>query len=105
MASPAGSRPPVRGVFVRRDKDRRAPMARMYNDRAAELDRMYRRQRLPRRPPRRRLASAMRIVVLGAGICGLFGGLLLARDGHEVTLVERDPAPVPDVPVDAWDAW
>ena len=38
----------------------------------------------------------MRIVVLGAGICGLFAGLLLARDGHEVTLVERDPAPAPE---------
>ena len=47
----------------------------------------------------------MRIVVLGAGICGLVAGLLLARDGHDVTLVERDPAPVPDVPVAAWDSW
>jgi 2-polyprenyl-6-methoxyphenol hydroxylase-like FAD-dependent oxidoreductase len=47
----------------------------------------------------------MRIVVLGAGICGLAAGLLLARDGHDVTLVERDPAPVPDQPAAAWQDW
>jgi len=47
----------------------------------------------------------MRIVVLGAGICGLVAGLLLARDGHEVTLVERDPAPVPENADAAWDDW
>ena len=47
----------------------------------------------------------MKIVVLGAGVCGLTAGLLLARDGHEVTLVERDPAAVPDRAPDAWDGW
>jgi 2-polyprenyl-6-methoxyphenol hydroxylase-like FAD-dependent oxidoreductase len=47
----------------------------------------------------------MRIVVLGAGICGLAAGLLLARDGHDVTLVERDPAPVPDSVDEAWEHW
>ena len=47
----------------------------------------------------------MKIVVLGAGISGLFSGLLLARDGHEVTLLERDPAPVPDEPAGAWEDW
>jgi phytoene dehydrogenase-like protein len=29
-----------------------------------------------------------RIVVLGGGLCGLAAGMLLARDGHEVTLFE-----------------
>ena len=38
----------------------------------------------------------MRIVVLGAGIGGLTTGTTQARAGHEVTLAERDPAPVPD---------
>ena len=47
----------------------------------------------------------MKVVVLGAGICGLTAGLLLAPDGHEVTLLERDPAPVPDSAADAWEAW
>ena len=47
----------------------------------------------------------MRIVVLGAGICGLVAGLLLARDGHEVTLLERSPAPLPDDPERAWEDW
>jgi 2-polyprenyl-6-methoxyphenol hydroxylase-like FAD-dependent oxidoreductase len=30
------------------------------------------------------------LVVLGAGVAGLAAALGLARDGHEVTLVERD---------------
>ena len=33
-----------------------------------------------------------RILVLGGGVCGLAAGLMLARDGHDVTLLERDPA-------------
>lgn len=45
------------------------------------------------------------IVVLGGGVCGLATGMLLARDGHEVTLLERDPAPVPDSVDDAWERW
>ena len=40
-----------------------------------------------------------RIVVMGAGICGLAGAMMLSRDGHEVTVLERDPAPVPASPV------
>jgi 2-polyprenyl-6-methoxyphenol hydroxylase-like FAD-dependent oxidoreductase len=31
--------------------------------------------------------------------------MLLARDGHEVTLLERDSAPVPDSPDEAWERW
>src|ERR1700722_18374220 len=46
----------------------------------------------------------MEIVVTGAGICGLTTAMLLASDGHEVTVLERDPAPVPD-PDKAWDDW
>ena len=40
----------------------------------------------------------MRALILGAGICGLGTALLLARDGHEVTVLERDPDPMPDSP-------
>ena len=46
-----------------------------------------------------------KIVVLGAGVCGLAAGVLLSRDGHEVTVLERDPEPPPDSPVDAWERW
>ena len=46
-----------------------------------------------------------RIIVLGGGVCGLAAGMLLARDGHEVTLLERDPAPVPGSPEEAWENW
>ena len=45
------------------------------------------------------------IVVLGGGVCGLATALVLARDGHDVLVLERDAAPVPDSPADAWDAW
>jgi 2-polyprenyl-6-methoxyphenol hydroxylase-like FAD-dependent oxidoreductase len=46
-----------------------------------------------------------RIVVLGGGLCGLAAALLLTRDGHDVTVLERDAAPVPTSPEDAWEAW
>ena len=45
-----------------------------------------------------------RIVVCGAGVNGLTTAMMLAKDGHEVTVLERDAAPPPD-PAEAWDAW
>jgi 2-polyprenyl-6-methoxyphenol hydroxylase-like FAD-dependent oxidoreductase len=38
----------------------------------------------------------MRIAIIGAGPAGLFVGSGLARRGHEVTAVERDPGPAAD---------
>src|ERR1700729_2098841 len=46
-----------------------------------------------------------RIVMLGGGVCGLASGLMLARDGHEVTVIERDAAPVPESVDEAWQEW
>jgi 2-polyprenyl-6-methoxyphenol hydroxylase-like FAD-dependent oxidoreductase len=46
-----------------------------------------------------------RIVIAGAGVCGLAAGLMLHRDGHEVTVLERDPAPLPESSEDAWERW
>jgi glycine/D-amino acid oxidase-like deaminating enzyme len=46
-----------------------------------------------------------RITVLGAGVCGLATGMLLARDGHDVTVLERDAASVPKSPHEDWESW
>jgi 2-polyprenyl-6-methoxyphenol hydroxylase-like FAD-dependent oxidoreductase len=46
-----------------------------------------------------------KIVVLGAGVCGLAAGMLLRSGGHEVTVLERDPDPVPGSPEEAWERW
>ena len=45
------------------------------------------------------------VMVLGGGFCGLSSALMLARDGHEVTVLERDPSPVPANPDRAWESW
>jgi 2-polyprenyl-6-methoxyphenol hydroxylase-like FAD-dependent oxidoreductase len=47
----------------------------------------------------------MRIVIVGSGICGLGAALLLARDGHDVTLLERNADPLPPTAAEAWDSW
>jgi 2-polyprenyl-6-methoxyphenol hydroxylase-like FAD-dependent oxidoreductase len=44
------------------------------------------------------------ITVLGAGLHGLTTAMLLARDGHRVTVLERDPA-APRSADQAWDGW
>jgi 2-polyprenyl-6-methoxyphenol hydroxylase-like FAD-dependent oxidoreductase len=53
---------------------------------------------------RRSLRGMARIAVIGGGAGGLTAALLLGRDGHRVTLLERDPAP-PVAPADAFDGW
>ncbi len=47
----------------------------------------------------------MAIVIIGGGICGLGTALLLARDGHEVTVLEHDADPTPASLHAAWDRW
>ena len=46
-----------------------------------------------------------KVIVLGGGLSGLASGLMLARDDHDVTVLERDPSPVPDTPECAWESW
>jgi 2-polyprenyl-6-methoxyphenol hydroxylase-like FAD-dependent oxidoreductase len=47
------------------------------------------------------------ILIIGSGLGGLSAATLLARDGHRVTVLERDPDPPPPVERagDAWDGW
>ncbi len=45
------------------------------------------------------------VVVLGAGMIGQLAAILLARDGHRVTLLERDAAPPPAEAEDRWTTW
>jgi 2-polyprenyl-6-methoxyphenol hydroxylase-like FAD-dependent oxidoreductase len=46
-----------------------------------------------------------RIIVLGGGVCGLATAMMLARDGNDVTVLERDADPVPGSLDEAWGGW
>jgi len=46
-----------------------------------------------------------RIVLVGAGVVALGTAMLLAGDGHQVIVLERDPEGPPADPVDAWERW
>jgi 2-polyprenyl-6-methoxyphenol hydroxylase-like FAD-dependent oxidoreductase len=45
------------------------------------------------------------VVVVGAGVVGTATALLLAGEGHRVTVLDRDPHGPPATPEDAWAAW
>ncbi len=45
------------------------------------------------------------VLVVGGGLVGQGTAMLLAADGHRVTVVERDPAPPPATADDAWNGW
>jgi 2-polyprenyl-6-methoxyphenol hydroxylase-like FAD-dependent oxidoreductase len=46
-----------------------------------------------------------RIVIMGGGLNGLTAGMLLARDGHRVTILERDAARPLGGPGELWLQW
>ena len=43
-----------------------------------------------------------KVIVIGAGFSGSAAALMLAADGHEVLVVDRDAGPVPAGPDEAW---
>jgi 2-polyprenyl-6-methoxyphenol hydroxylase-like FAD-dependent oxidoreductase len=45
-----------------------------------------------------------RILFVGGGVVGTCAAMMLANDGHDVTVLERDPSPPPP-PDKAWDEW
>jgi 2-polyprenyl-6-methoxyphenol hydroxylase-like FAD-dependent oxidoreductase len=45
------------------------------------------------------------IHILGGGVIGLSTAMMLARQGHSVTVFERDSEPLPGSPEEAWHAW
>jgi len=46
-----------------------------------------------------------KILVLGGGVIGLSTALMLAREGHDITVFEHDAASAPGSPEEAWLAW
>ena len=45
------------------------------------------------------------VVFIGGSVAGLIGALALARSGQRVTILEKDPTPLPETPDQAFDAW
>jgi len=54
--------------------------------------------------PGRRAASTI-VRTFEPSVKQISSALLLAADGRRVIVLERDPAPPPAEPVDAWSAW
>src|SRR4051794_41022716 len=51
------------------------------------------------------VADMSRIVVCGGSMIGLTTAMMLATDGHEVTVLEADSNDVPSAGPGAWESW
>jgi 2-polyprenyl-6-methoxyphenol hydroxylase-like FAD-dependent oxidoreductase len=51
------------------------------------------------------MSQQKHVVVIGGSVAGLGAGLALAKDGHRVTILEADSAPMPESHVEAFEKW
>ena len=58
-----------------------------------------------RSDPASRVDPPSDIAVVGGGMAGMLAALVLARDGHAVTVYERDDTDLPDTADEAFDQW
>src|SRR5438445_12397787 len=54
---------------------------------------------------RERRRKVSKIIICGGGMIGLCAATMLARDGHDVTILEADTERVPAASAEAWEAW
>jgi 2-polyprenyl-6-methoxyphenol hydroxylase-like FAD-dependent oxidoreductase len=52
-----------------------------------------------------RNGDAQDVAIVGGGMAGMLAALLLARDGHRVTVYERDDTDLPGTADEAFDGW
>jgi 2-polyprenyl-6-methoxyphenol hydroxylase-like FAD-dependent oxidoreductase len=52
-----------------------------------------------------RVTDSQDVAVVGGGMAGMLAALMLARDGHRVTVYERDDTDLPDTADEAFDGW
>ncbi len=50
-------------------------------------------------------SDPLNIAMIGGGMAGLLAALVLARDGHKVTVYERDDTELPETADEAFDHW
>lgn len=51
------------------------------------------------------MSESKHVVVIGGSVAGLGAGLALTADGHRVTILEGDAAPMPESHVEAFEQW